>query len=339
MSSSFPGSAFTHAELLPSTGLAAADASLAAIEQTYANLARYNEIHIGTDRHTQVMAYYDRVLAAGTALAGRPQLGGRILGPSGSGKTTAARFYRDMVEARGRHHEGEQPVLVVPLDRACTSRRLFRSILVALGDNFADRGTEEVFQQRAYMALRRKNVRLLVIDEIQHLTFRSSERNDTTDTLKRVLDDALCPLMFIGTDDATAFLNHNKQLANRLHPPCDLPPLKRHDPNDQRIFKTYVTGLDRALVEKGLTRRPSKLSDSRALSCLFEVSGGVLGRVSNLVRVALENSLLRQADFIEVADLSAATASWAVAQDFIDYDPFRAGVRHSPRMTQNGRTA
>jgi hypothetical protein len=234
--------AFTTEEFGPVTGSATADRSLSMIAKVAARLAIYDDIHVRTDRHDMIEAHFDLVLATGMATPGRPQLGGRVLGPSASGKTTAARRYRTTVEARGEHADGERPVLIVPLDRACTSRRLFSSILRELGDGFYEKGTEEVLQKRSYLGLRERGVKLLIIDEVQHLQYRSTPRSDVTDTLKRVLDDAICPLVFIGIDDAAPFLNANKQLANRLHPPCDLPPLDIWNETQRATFKAYACG-------------------------------------------------------------------------------------------------
>jgi len=324
--SKWPKPPFTADEMLPSTGNPVEDFGDDAIDRVAAAMATYSTIHVVNDRHRQMMAHLKHVVAVGQATKGLPQLAGRILGPSGSGKTTCARFFQKAYEARGLHGEGERPVVIVPLDRACTSRRLFSAILDELGDDYSDRGTEDLLKKRSYQALRRLGTRALLIDETQHLSYRSSERNDVTDTLKRVLDDSVCPLVFLGTDDAREMLNRNRQLGNRLHPPCDLPPLKRKEATDRGVFRAYVDDLDRALVEAGLARRPSGLAEKRRLSCLMAVTGGVLGRISNLVRAALAASIRRNAEMIELCDLSAATETWAVAQGFIAYNPFKLGV-------------
>ncbi|WP_019831132.1 TniB family NTP-binding protein [Sphingomonas sp. PR090111-T3T-6A] len=321
-----PKSPFTDAEFVPVTGHPAPRMTDAVIAEVAAKIEKYDQIHVVTDRHEQAMFTYKRVMAQ-SAASGRPMLGGRILGPSGSGKTTSARYFRDWVLRQNQHAPDDVPVIIAPLDRACTSRRLFSSILDAIGDDFSEQGTEAILKQRVYRSLRRLNTRLLVIDETQHLRFRSTEANDTTDTLKRMLDDGLCPAIFLGTDEATEFLNQNKQLANRLMPPCDLKPLDRSSPGDRKIFHTYVTELDCELAKAQLTVGKSHLTEKRTLSCLFAISGGVLGRVSNLIRVALDHTLFRGATSIELFDLSHATTSWAVAQDFIGYNPFITGVR------------
>ena len=83
------------------------------------------------------------------------------------------------------------------------------------------------------------------------------------------------------------------------------------DPGDVVGLGAYTDADARSLVAAGLTLRPSGLSEKRRLSCLMAISGGVLGRVSNLVRAALAHAVARGAEVVEVCDLSAATGSWS----------------------------
>lgn len=312
---------FADHELMPASGLPVARYSDVIIEKVAHAMSVFNQIHIKTSRHEQVHQHYKRVMAQ-RITPGSPVLGGRVLGPSGSGKTTSARHFKAMIEAQMLHAPGDQPVVIAPLENQSTSRRLFVSIMTAIGDQFANRSTEELLKERVYMALRRNNTRLLIVDEVQHLASRSRDAHSTTDTLKRVLDDGVCPLVFLGTDDATDFLNSNVQLANRLMPPADMKALNADVREERKLFATYVDMLDRELVVRGLTSRVSGLAEKRVLSSLFAISNGVLGRVSNLVRVALDHALSREAEIIEVYDLSAATTSWAIASGLLDYNPF-----------------
>lgn len=318
---------FRPEEFIPVTGHARPDRSSSTRQRVAKVIAAYKLIRIENDLHTELHDYLDMVTAVGLEMEGLPRLGGRALALSGTGKTTTAETFRDAYEARALHTPGERPIVIVPLDKACTSRRLFVAILRVLGDPSAEKGTEDVLKARTIMTLKRLRVRLLVIDEIQHLTERNSEHNDICDVLKRFLDDAVVPLVLLGTDKAAPTLNANPEFANRMLAPCDLAPLRRSKPADRRLFRRYVNALDDALVGRGLANAKSNLAEKRIMSCLIEVSGGAIGRVSNLVREALMIATKRNADRIELCDLSAATSSWAIAQGFIKYDPFRLGVR------------
>lgn len=325
MSSDSNSGGFEPHERQPLTGNTHPDDSEAMIELAASKLDLYNDIHIKNVRHDRAMGHYRRVMSQ-VRRKGRPLLGGRILGPSGSGKTRSATFFQSMIRESIGHGPELEPVIIAPLDRACTARRLYVSILTAMGDSFANAGSEDVLKQRTYSFLERNKTRLLIIDETQHLAFRSTENNSTTDTLKRFLDDAVCPLVMTGTDEAASFLNKNRQLSNRLMPPCDMKPLSRKSRDDRTIFANYVNDLDIAMFKAGLTLTKSDLANKRTLSCLFAITGGVLGRVSYLMRVALEHAVMRGASHIEIYDLSEATTMWAVEQEFIEYNPFVSGV-------------
>jgi len=320
---------FTAEEMVPMTGSSAPQEGTAVLERLAGALERYREIRISNDRHDKLINYLERLTVMGLASGDGRKIGGRALAPSATGKTTSAQAFCKLYEAKGLHSDGERPVIIVPLDQACTSRRLFAAILRAVGDPLCDKGTEDILRSRAYVALKRLGCRLLIIDEVQHLVARSRLQSDICDVLKRFLDDGIVPLALLGTDEATELLDRNVQLASRLHSPFDMPPLQVGSKADRMLFKAYVAHLDRALVDTGIFRRASGLDASRTVSCLFKISGGVLGRVTNLVREALIHAVERDADYIELHDLSFATSRWAVGQGFVKSNPFEAQVQSS----------
>lgn len=318
---------FTRDDFLPVAGRNSPTLSPDTANRVVEAKKRYRGIYITMPRDHAVMHMAEELRLTALATPGQHQQGGRSLAPTGSGKTSLARQYQRVIEARQEHRAGSRPVVIVALERACTSKRLFSGILRELGDDFYDRGTEDTLKKRAYMLLRVLGVQLLFIDEVQHLNFRSSERNDVTDTLKRFLDDGVVPVIFIGTNDALEMFQRNKQLSNRLVPPCDLDPLDIKSGTDRTIFRQFLRRLDSELVERGILQSLSQLDDIRIVKCLFAISEGVIGRAVNLIGAALEIAIRREAERIELFDLSEATVRWAMAQAFIDYNPFQDGLR------------
>ena len=63
----------------------------------------------------------------------------------------------------------------------------------------------------------------------------------------------------------------------------------------------------------------------------MEVSKGAIGRAANLIRAAANIAFGRDAEFIELCDLSNATVHWAVAEGVVTGDPFRRACRTSRR--------
>lgn len=288
------------------------------------NLGEMDKIFVLSPQHRALFAAFDRLRLAGIAAGTARKEGLRNAAPSGAGKTTAAVRYREYVHGLGLHSPGEEPVVIISLDRACTSKRLWGSICDYFGDAYSTRGTEDTLRKRAYMLLREFGVKILVIDEVQHLAFRSSERNDVTDALKRTLDDGIVSLVFSGTEAARPMLVKNVQLSMRMQPPCDIRPLDPSSTKDVTEMTEFLARYDAELVKRELTRQPSALDDPRKVIAMLELSAGVVGRVVKLIRFAYGHAFSRNADLIELHDLSHAAVHWAMAQQIVDRDPFRA---------------
>lgn len=298
------------------------DWSPEANDRAAAKLALFDTIYINCAPQIELQSRCDFLLKIGRATRGKPQKGLRVLAPTGSGKTTAASAFVRFVHPPGS--AGPCPIAHVALERETTSKKLIISILQWFGDPHATSGTEVALKRRLYACFDRFGTELLIIDEVQHLNFRRNSKNDVTDTLKRLLDDGVVPIVFLGTEDAEGMFTRNLQLNGRLLPPCDLPPLARADPEDRRILHQFLAELDQAMVEKGLVGQPAGLVHPWIRGCLIEVSGGVLGRICRLLYVALEIALRRGSDCIEVYDLAQATDRWAITQNFVKANPFRA---------------
>jgi acylphosphatase len=163
---------------------------------------------------------------------------------------------------------------------------------------------------------------LLIIDEVQHLNFRTSAANDVTDTLKRLLDDGVVPIVFMGTEHAIEMFTSNIQLSSRLIETCDLTPLEWAVAEHRTLFASYVAALDAAMVQQRLIAEPSGIIDPWVVGCLHAVAEGVVGRVSRLFGMALEIALRRGATRIEIYDLSLAVDRWAVANGITEHNPF-----------------
>ncbi len=124
------------------------------------------------------------------------------------------------------------------------------SILDYFGDSYSSQGTEQKLKMRVKACFQRFQTDLLIIDEAQHLNYRNSERSDVTDSLKRLLDDGVVPIVFLGTEEARDLFTRNVQLGGRLLPPCDLKPLDFRTPSDRGLLAGYTTLLDQAIVTK-----------------------------------------------------------------------------------------
>jgi len=290
-------------------------------------IATFKTIFLPFPRHTLLHSRCDYLQKLGVANRGKPQMGLRVLGPSGSGKSTAAEEYKALVELRTPPTDTFVPIVYVALESASTSRRLMVQILHALGDPMADRGTEQALRRRVIEYLRRLGVQLLMIDEVNHLSFRSNAKADITDALKSFLDAGVTPIVFLGTDAARPMFASNLQLNGRLLAPLDMPKLMPSKSEDRDLFASFVWGLCEGVAERGVLQRNSALTEQATLGALMEVSDGIVGRVSRLFEVAIEIALRRGSETLDIVDLSLAVDRWALGQNFADRNPFRLWSR------------
>ncbi|QDH74231.1 ATP-binding protein [Brevundimonas sp. M20] len=290
-------------------------------------LARFKRAFIPYPPHVHFHERLDYLQRLGRRCRGEPQMGLRVLAPTGSGKSTAALAYIAFVESQRPRTETFIPVIKIELERNSTSKKLMTSILNALGDPYSHHGNELTLKLRVLEYFKRFGVELLIVDEVQHLNYRDSPKNDVTDALKVLLDSGVVPIAFLGTPKAKVLFERNLQLNGRLLPPCDLPPLNSKRAGDRDLFARFVDRLDHVIVDQEILPNLSNFESAGLLPALFEVSDGVVGRVSRLLQVALEAALRRDAQCLERSDISWAIDHWAVPQSFVKANPL-IGATH-----------
>ncbi len=258
---------------------------------------------------------------------GQPQLGMRVLGESGTGKSSAAKAVIRQFEAKRPRTREYVPIVLVTLEAGTTSKKLMMKILEFFGDPYSVHRNEQVLKNRVKACFERFGTVLLIIDEVQHLDNRMFGKDDTTDSLKRLLDDGVVPIVFMGTEAAKGLFTRDIQLASRLVPPYDFKQLDLRTEGDRSLIAGYVALLDRALVEKRILSKLSGLDDPQTLLHLHAVAKGYVGRISRVVRIALEYALERGAWGIDNHDLALAVDRWAIPHGLTNENPFLARGR------------
>lgn len=311
---------FAPEDLRPKSGFPEPSQTLESMAQLRVRNDVIRQIFIHNPNHAPVFKALDGVIAMGAK--GVYQTAVRNAAESYAGKSASADEFARIIEARQTFPSGTRPVVRVELEQACTSRRFWSAINAAYGDGFAAEKDEEKGRRSAYDNFEKHGTVIVILDEIQHAGYRTKGSSAATDVIKRFISDAQVGLGLFGNEDAIPLLQSNNQLSHRLQEPCDIKPLDLSQTSDQARFKKFAQRYDAALREKMLFPKSSNLDDPRTLHCLMAVSRGYLGRLVALLRVAAKHAYLRGADHIEVCDLSHATATWAVAQKLIDYNPF-----------------
>lgn len=315
--------AFSPNELLPRTGYPQPKTTAETLAEAGRREQILRSIYVQNANHLPVFKGLDLVLSLG--VKGVFQTGVRCAAPSYAGKSASADQFAKLVAGRGTF-PNSMPVVRVELEQACTSKRFWSSILMKYGDGFTAAKDETALRRSTYDAFEQFGTKLLIIDEVQHAGFRSSGSSAPTDVIKRFIQDAQVGVGLFGNEDALSLLQSNNQLSHRLQDPCDIEPLRLTDAKDRKVFTRFVRNYDDALVTTGLFAKLAGLDDPRIVDCLMAISSGYLGRVVTLLQLAARRAHLREAETIEICDLSQACSSWAVKQRLAPHDPFRFGL-------------
>jgi len=286
-------------------------------------IARFKSVFVPYPKHIDLHDRWDYLQQLGVKTRGQPQMGLRVLAPTGSGKSTAALAYQARVERERPATQTFRPIVKVDLERGSTSKKLMTSILDRFGDPYSSHGNELTLKRRVFACFEHFGTELLIVDEVQHLNYRNGLKNDVTDTLKGMLDAGLVPMVFLGTEDAEQMFSRNLQLNGRLLAPCDIRPLDPKRESERRIFSQFVARLEKVIIDEAILQERSDFAEAGVLAPLFEVSAGVVGRVSRLFQVALEFAIRRGALRLEPCDLADAIDRWAIEQNFISHNPLR----------------
>jgi hypothetical protein len=253
-----------------------------------------------------------------------------IIAPSGSGKSTCIIDYLENVLGQEKLEKGQRPLMHVTLSAQATTKRLGSDILEAFEDPDFEQGVAEHLLRRAYNHLELAQTEVLVLDELQHLIRTDTTRAtawSVTETIKRMLIRGVCPMILMGTQEARAVLLTNPQMKSRCLEPIFLDPLDISLPNERDMFLEHCVGVDLKMVEHGIFTERSNLLSGDIPQCLYDVSQGVIGIVSNLVMNAALIATMASRRHIERDDLDQATQRWAIPTEVTDYNPFRNGAR------------
>ena len=313
----------------PLTGRVTPQYDDAGIARAAAALVVFGTIHVPYPPQQAIAGRIEVLRQRSLGRRGQPLPGLRLSQLSQAGKTRTFTEYRRQLMSRTLLATGARnpyQVLYLGLEVRVTVKMMCCQILRMLGDPHWDKGNTDEIKQRTREFMHARGVELLFVDEIQHLARESTDRTDVTDELKRFLDMGIVPVVFAGNEESRAFFERNSQLASRLGPPLELSPVDAGETAQLVAFKQFCADLDAAMVSAHAIGASSKLNEPTQLNGLLVASGGHIGRVCRIVEAALEHAVLREADFIELFDLSYAVETFAIPQEYTATNPFKTGV-------------
>ncbi|MEW6451376.1 MAG: ATP-binding protein [Pseudomonadota bacterium] len=261
-----------------------------------------------------------------------------IIGPTQSGKSLAIKHYVETVVANENHPKGKIPLLSVRISPGSSLKQLQADILSPLvvdeegkvDETELKYGTEASFRAKVRRYTEKRGTDAIAIDEAQHLITRNAGKTAkaVADSIKLMAIEGAAAFIVAGVNETwKIFQANNKQLPVRCFPPIFLNPLDFEKEDDAELFAGYVAMLDLKLVEHGITSELSGFTEGDMVAAFWEVSGGVVGIVSRLVRVAWGYAVANGLSTIPRSYLAVATDRWAIALGLVRRNPFRDGAR------------
>lgn len=136
-------------------------------------------------------------------------------GITGAGKSTLVQDYAEAFERSDTLEGTKIPVFYVTVPAAVTVKGLASTMLGAMGDPAADKGTLYQLTARLVGFLKGCEVELVILDEFQHLIDSRTDRivQVVSDWLKTIIKDAGIPFVVVGIEGEVSRILEAKGLS------------------------------------------------------------------------------------------------------------------------------
>lgn len=245
-----------------------------------------------------------------------------IQGDTGAGKTTIIRLYARDHQRTFTDDGSIVPVLCASVPVPATCKSLATSLLTAIGDPAAEKGTQISQTNRLKRYFQACNVELLILDEFQHFQDRDSKKvlKTVSDWLKLLMDQTRVPIVLSGLPYSHTILDDtgNEQLQRRFATRIDLEPFGYETSDENKDFRRFLNAIDDKLP---LAER-SNLADPSTALCIYEATSGVVAHVMKLIRRATVIALEKHTEVLTFEILSLAYEQRLAANDPGKPNPF-----------------
>lgn len=225
-----------------------------------------------------------------------------ITGQTGVGKSYLIKHFLQKYPEAVRERGYQIPVLYVSMPLPAKIKGAMTEFLRSLHVPNPSEGTPEDMRTRLYTFIKKCKVRLIIIDEFQHLLKSGNKQQITeiADWVKSLLNETKLPMVLVGTPEAQQVLDYSPQLERRFLRRFGLEPFDhRQDPDEFRqMVKLYESRLE--------FPKSSGLDDDLMLKRLYLATRGYFGNLTTLLVRATRYAMAIESPRLELSLLSTA---------------------------------
>jgi hypothetical protein len=247
-----------------------------------------------------------------------------VTGPSGVGKSAIAEYFTASNAEFWKEKDGDQvlvkPVIYVRLPRgaspAITASRIARSIGLARYDS----KTERVLTHEILDAIDLHEIKMIIIDEAQHIRVsRTKPSDDVRHFLKDLDNEGRVNIAFFGMSGCEEIIKMDSQLNTRFAAHYKLETFHLNKQANLDEFTKLLKDID---LSTSISY--SGLNSPTMILSLFLASGGVLRTLLQIIGFALKYAIEDGAKKIRKKDLAKAYKRFRRPESFTSFNPFEA---------------
>ena len=218
-----------------------------------------------------------------------------VTGLPGTGKSTLSRnLIRDIEEqipprtiVSDDSIKKTKPAFYIKLDSDITTKRLAKSMLIALGGEKIT-GDSTDLTMRLIKLLATCETQLIILDEFHHLLLRGAEKTKETvcNWVKYLLDTSGVAILILGTPDCEKIIDDNGQLSRRVCFRSQLEPFE-YSLSAKAEYMKVIKALNKAFEKYGEVTISPMLTDEHMALALYVATGGLMDSIRKLLAYML----------------------------------------------------